>query len=466
MSKLASIPLFGIGNQGKSANATAQKRVNLYVEVQKDAEKHILTMYPTAGLVGFADIGSTPIRGVYETSDAAYVVHQATLYKVLNNGSYSSKGTLSTNSNRVDIAFNGTQLLIVDGANGYTFNVNTEVFAKITDVDFPGADTCIFKDGFFIINKPNSGQFYISTLYDGASWEALDFATDESSPDNIVRVFEDGGDLIIFNERTTGFYGNSGAVDFPFSRIGSSSLEWGLAARWSLCKFMDSVVYLRKNRLGQAQVCMQSGTNVTAVSSTDMDTVMAGYANIADATAFSYMLGGHPFYQINFPSAGESWLFDGQSQSWSKLESSGGRHRAEMLFNLVNKPYVTDYENGKIYRLDPDTYTDNGAFVVREFTSRHQSTGNYSRLAKVWLEMEAGVGLQTGQGSNPQIMMTVSKDGGKTFSNEQWREFGRVGEYTARPQWNRLGRARDWVFKFRVTDPVKTVFLNAYGQYG
>jgi hypothetical protein len=36
----------------------------------------------------------------------------------------------------------------------------------------------------------------------------------------------------------------------------------------------------------------------------------------------------------------------------------------------------------------------------------------------------------------------------------------------ARAIWNRLGRARDWTFKFRITDPVKTIFIGAWARYG
>ena len=78
--------------------------------------------------------------------------------------------------------------------------------------------------------------------------------------------------------------------------------------------------------------------------------------------------------------------------------------------------------------------------------------------------MEAGVGLQMGQGRDPQIMLQVSKDGGHEWGNEQWRGFGAVGKYIARAKWNRLGRARDWLCRFRITDPVKTVFIAAWGR--
>lgn len=73
------------------------------------------------------------------------------------------------------MADNGTQLIIVDGSFGYIYNFNTIG----SDADYrsdSGADTVTF-GGRFIVNKPAFGQFWISDLYDGTSWNASNFAT-------------------------------------------------------------------------------------------------------------------------------------------------------------------------------------------------------------------------------------------------------------------------------------------------
>lgn len=463
---LNAVPLFGLGNQGKSANVNAQERINLYAEVQTDPEKNILTLYPTPGLSTFVNFGLNPIRGIYERGDVLYAVVGTKLYSVNNAGTTTELGTLAAaSSSRVYFADNGVQIMLVDGSSGYIYNVNTTVFAQITDVDFPGAVTVTFLNGRFIVNKPSSGEFYISAIYDGLAWDALDYATAESDPDNLVRVIADGGSLVLFGDKTTEIWGDSGAADFPMARIGSAAIEWGLAARASLCKYIDSLIFLRKNRLGQIQVCIQSGLSAQAVSTPEMDYIFSQYTATADATGFTYMVSGHPMYQINFPTANESWLYDGQSKSWSKVQyGNSGRHRAEMQVQLVSKNYVTDYENGKLYRFDEEVYTDDGATIVREFTGRHQSIGNPITYTTMWLEMEGGVGLNSGQGVNPQLMMQISKDGGHEWGAEVWRDIGAMGKYKARAVFNRLGRARDWLFRFRVTDPVKTVFIAAWGR--
>lgn len=462
---LEPVPLFGLGNFGKSRNVSSQKRVNLYAEIHQDQEKGNLSLFPTPGLTTFVNFGAYPTRGIWKKDDVLYVVNRFTLWKVTNDGATTSLGTLATAAGRVDMIDNGTQIIIVDGPNGYIYNTVTLAFAQITDPDFPGADTVTFLNGYFIVNKPNTGRFYISGIYDGTSWSALDFATAESNPDNLIRVMADNGQVILFGPDTTEFYSDSGALDFPLARVGAAALEWGLAARWSLCKFMDSLIFLRKNRLGAVQVCTLSGYNAQPVSNPEMDYIFSQYASVSNATAFSYMISGHPFYQINFPTPGESWTYDGRSNEWHQSMSGDGRHRGEIQQNFLDRSLVTDYENGKLYRLQDGVMTDDGQPIIRELTSRHQSTGNYSFLSKMWIEMEAGVGLKDGQGSVPQMMMTYSKDGGHTWSNEVWSDFGRIGQYKARATWRRMGRARDWVVKFRISDPVKTVFIGAWGEF-
>lgn len=464
---LTPIPLFGLGNVGRSVNVCAQERTNLYAEVSPDGEGgNNLVLYPTPGLTLFVNFGATVIRGLYpyEAGNVIFAVIGTTLLEVAANGTTTNRGTMGATSGRVDMADNGLQLLIVDGtATGYLLDLSTHAF---TTVALPAAfDTCAFLNGVFIGQRANSGQFFISGQYDGATWDPLDFATAESDPDNLVRVFVDSGAIVLPGPKTTEFWSDSGAADFPFARIGAAAIEWGLASRWSLCKFMDSLIFLRKNRLGAVQVCVMSGTNAVPVSTPAEDYQFSTYGDVSNASAFSYMVSGHPMYQINFPAADVSWLYDGLTKAWSRMQyGNGGRHRGEIQVNFQNRSYVSDYENGNLYLIDQTAYTDNGQMIVREFTARHQKTANWSRFPQLWLDMEAGVGLASGQGSDPQVALTISRDGGKTWGADLPRGFGKIGVNRARAVWNRLGRARDWVFRFRITDPVKTVFVAAWGR--
>ena len=74
------------------------------------------------------------------------------------------------------------------------------------------------------------------------------------------------------------------------------------------------------------------------------------------------------------------------------------------------------------------------------------------------------MGLNTGQGSDPQVMLRWSDDGGHTWSNEHWVTMGGIGTYGTRAIWRRLGmtlKLRDRVLEVSGTDPVKITIMGA-----
>jgi len=91
---------------------------------------------------------------------------------------------------------------------------------------------------------------------------------------------------------------------------------------------------------------------------------------------------------------------------------------------------------------------------------------NLKRTAQhaMQLDCESGVGLNLGQGSDPQVMLRWSDDGGHTWSNEHWVSMGKIGGYGRRAIWRRLGmtqKLRDRVYEVSGSDPVKVSIIGA-----
>lgn len=455
------VPFFGTGQQGRSRTVTAQRHLNLYAEKTQELDKAALVFYGTPGTTLRTSFGDTPVRGWIAIGDFYYLVHRGTFYQVDNAGTKTSRGTISTTSGRVDMAYDGAVILLATGTNLYTYTIATTTLAVVADGDAPqAAKTCGWLAGQFVVDQGSGDAFQTST--DGTTWDPLDFASAESNPDGIVRLFVDNGEVIICGDNTMEFWGISGGQDFNFSAITGATEEYGLAARWSICKFNSGVAALMKPRQGQVQVMFIKGYVATPISTLEIDKVINEYATVSDATSYAYMLGGHPMLQINFPSANASWLFDASSGMWSPLEYGldGDRHRGEMQLDYLNKTIIADYSNGNIYNLTADAYTDNGTAIASEIISRHIFNGNKrGKIDQLYVDMQVGVGTATGQGANPQVMLQISKNNGATWGTELWVKIGKVGEYLQRVVWRRLGIARDWTFKLRVTDPVKRVFV-------
>ncbi len=463
---MAIVPLFAIGQQGKSASVTAQRHLGLYAEPSQD--KSSLVFYGTPGKTLDYSFGDTPIRGSLPVGDFTYHVHRGTFWEVNNAGVKVSRGTINTTSGRVRMAYNGPQIAFVDGQDMWCYTIATMAFVKVASGLFANPIDLTYSDGYGIAVFRNSQFRQISSAYNFLIWDALEFDSAESNPDNLIRNIADHGELVSFGTSTTEFAANTGNQDFPYGALKSSTLEYGLAAPDSIVKYNDALCGLFKNTMGQVQIMRMNGHALQPISTPEIDYIVNGYATKADATASAYLLGGHPMYQINFPSAGKSWLYDGLTGMWSPLESglTGGRDRADIRYDYLNSPRCTDYENGNVYSIDPDVYTDNGTPIPREIVTRHFFQ-DYNEVAvhEVQIDFEMGVGLSSGQGSNPQVMLQVSKDGGHTWGAEQWRSMGAIGSYTARARWLRQGSGRDWVFKFRVTDPVKVVVIGGGLKY-
>lgn len=466
-------PLFGLGLQGKSSAVTAKKLTNVYLEFRPVGEKVQICAFGTAGLDLFSDaFGDTPHRGPplsFETLQVFYTVHRGTLWEVNNAAVRTNRGTLLTSTGTVSMAHNGTQVCVVDGTYGYIYNTSTFAFTQIVAAGFPSKpQTVTFQDGYFIVNKGLTGQFNISSLYDGMAWSALDSAVAESNPDNLIKVISDHGQLVLFGDLTTEFWSNTISLTFPYARMQLANVEWGLAAQNSVVKFDNSLAFLAANRMGQYQVVRLNGFQPQRISNSDMENTINGYATASDATGLSYLQDGHPFYQLNFPAAGYSWLFDGSTAEWTSLKSANiTRHRGNYATNYLGQTIVTDYSNGRLYKLNSAAYTDNGDMLEREIIGEHWDDPDLARVPinSIRLDMETGVGLVSGQGSNPQIMLQASKDRGRTWGTERWKSCGKIGEYLTTVEWNRWGMSRNWTFKLRLTDPVKFVVLGAITNY-
>lgn len=463
------IPIFGPGVRSRSSFVTAKKMTNIYAEIRPQGEKSAIVGYGTPGLELFVDFGATPPRGgiEFEPGDVAYVVHRGVLYEINNVGVATNVGMLATTTGRVSMAHNGVQIMVVDGTSGYIYNTSTATFSTIVFgfTIAPITVTCLSRR--FIVSNVTTGiegRFYVSAVDDGTTWNALDFANAESNPDGIVSVWSGNGQLNLLGNQTSEFWGNSGALDFAFTALQGTATEWGLAARWSIAKYDNSFAMLVKNRMGQVMVAKMSGYLPEKISTPDIDEIINNYADTADATAYSYMLGGHPMYVISFPSAGYTWLYDGSTGMWSSLKSYGDtRHVGEFSFTLLGSTVLADYSTGRLYKLRNNVYTDNGASIDRELITETIASTDLDDIQVdcVRIDIETGVGLTSGQGSNPMIGLEVSRDNGKTWGAQMWKPIGRIGEYSTRVEWRRLGTARNFVFKFSMTDPVHFTIVSA-----
>jgi len=470
-----SLMLFGSSYQSGnySQTMTSQRRVNCFYSQRRDKDKSELTVFGTPGLSLFAACSGSGVRGLYTFSNgsAMYAVSANALCQINIGGSVTVVGTVNNNTTPVAMVDNGTQLLILDGINGWIYVPATNTLTKIADANFPqNATSCIFNDGFFLVNDPSvNGQFRKSAILDGTTWSSTDIGIAQSSPDPLVKISLLHGLVICFGSTSIEFWQDFGTLGFPYGPIKAATQDFGLVARSSAVYFDNSLAFLGQSLDGMLHVMQFDGFTPRTISTPDIDDIIEDLAlsgTVADAIGLTYSSRGHLFYQLTFPSANRTLLYDGTVKEWSEAQSGVSeipqRHRAQTSAVFANNTYIGDSTTGNIYLLSDEVYTENGAPILRLLQTKHIfDEENLIGIDEVRLDMETGVGLQAGQGSNPQIMMQVSKDGGRTFGNERWASLGAVGQYLGpRVVWRRLGAGRDFVIKFKMTDPVPFTINN------
>jgi len=447
--------------KGRSVYQNAQTCVNLF-PISDPTGKNITALVGTPGLKIYAEYSiSAPVRALMHVDSVVYAVIGDTFVEVAADGTITDRGTVETSTGIVEWAYNGTQIMLVDGTYGYIYTISTSTLTKITDADFPVPSSLTYQDGYFIVSKADSDEFFVSALYDGTTWDALDFASAESHPDAAVAIFSDHREVWIFGEKTIEVFYNSGNAAFPFERISGSIQEIGCGAAHSIAQG-DNTLFWFDNR---GFVVRATGYNHKIVSTRNIEYQWSQYAQTDDAYAICYTFQGHVWYQITFPSADATWVYDVATNEWHerrsyKASGGNGRHRIFSYCWTGTKHLAGDFENGKIYEIDMDTYTENNEHILRERTAPVIANENllitYNRFE---LDIEPGVGDLV---NDPAAMLSWSNDGGRTWSNEIWRTFGKVGEYFRRCVWHQLGMARNRVFRLRITDAYKVVIVGAY----
>jgi hypothetical protein len=121
---------------------------------------------------------------------------------------------------------------------------------------------------------------------------------------------------------------------------------------------------------------------------------------------------------------------------------------------------VGDSLDGNLYELDIDTYDENGA--QRRWAARTPglyADGAIATMHALELECELGVGISTGQGSAPTVMLRTSDDGGITWSPERSASIGAMSVTRKRAMWRRNGSFRQRIIEISGADPVKTTLF-------
>jgi hypothetical protein len=457
---------FGVNSyKAKSGLISAERMVNCYAEITPQTSPFPNLVIGTAGLKPWANTDvSLPVYGLHVMGENLYAVIGNKVIKINSTGTQTNIGDITAAPGQVTMTDNGDQVTIqLPSGITYYCTPTAGSLTQITDGDFNNSGSVTTLDGFTISALLDSNEFQWSDVNNTQNWSPLNAATVEANSSKIVRVYQNNLELWFFKENITQVYYNTGSGSPLFQRKEGVYIEKGCAAKHSVATMDNSFFFLGNDRL----VYQTVGYQLRPISTFPISQEFETYSVIDDAIAFTYIQDGHKFYAITFPTANKTWEYDITTELWHERQSVDDkrniRWRANCHAYFAGKNLVGDFQTGVIYEIDPDTYTENQVVIKREIIGTTMFK-NFARMSlnKFVIMMDTGVGIATGQGSDPKLVGRFSMDGGKTYTNELWQSVGAEGSFLTEVFWTKIGQGRSFIAKLNYSEPTKFHIVGAF----
>lgn len=441
------IPFVGPSYQLRSRPADVQRTIGMYaVPIEPQNGRNLYVFKDVPGKVVFATLGGQA-RGAKNVNGRAFVVFGATLYEVSSSGATTARGTLGSTTGFVGMAFNTLQLCIADANSLYVLTLATNEWKWIPD--FPGTGRLEYLNQYILFRWRDSQQFGWTPIGDASTLDALNFASAESSPDKLVGIVVDHREALLIGADSAESWLNTGS-DSVFERNNGVSIEEGGASEWTIAKMDNSVYWLSSSSRGQGAVIKLQGYQPVRVSTQAIEEKLQG-VDLSGASAYTYEDEKNSFYVLNVPALDTSLVYNAFSGLWHEwAEYTNGvlqKDRGRVHLYAFGK-HLIGADDGKLYALDPNAYTNDGATLLRERTTPDSAVPNRQRIPYGTFELDCE------RGTAGQVQLRVSNDGGATWGAWRTRSLGAVGVYGPRVKWSRCGSAKDRVTQVRCTDPV------------
>lgn len=382
--------------------------------------------------------------------------------------SWGNLPTLTTLYWSVATNIRGAQILMCGGGQSYLFILATNTLMPVvTPTTF---SICDESDGYFVaLDSTGTGDFFISGYNDGTTWNALDFAF-EQSPDLTTSFKFSHRVLWLFGDNHTEPYLNSGNANFPFTPDQSTYINSGIQAPYSLCVCDNTLFYLGTSSGGPNTLYRLTGATPERVSTHAFETAVSEYPTTTDAIFYRYNENGHEFCYMHFPSGNAAWVYDcstGMLTQRGVYNQVTGEYdiswdRFHVWSDALNAHLVQDYRNSNVYARS-ETYFNGGVTGrwMRRFPHFNSDQVSWD-FHKLRIIMQTGVNGPLPTNYSPSVQLRRSFDGAYTWQPTVMDgATGETGQYMVHVDFDDLGNASDMVFELSSDDPIPVVLIGA-----
>lgn len=346
-------------------------------------------------------------------------------------------------------AANGGKIVSYDGATA----------KQLDDADAPqSVSHIVLFDSYMLANDLARPKYDESILHskvaDPISWEGAFFSAENKS-DRINAMHSAWDEIALFGSRSIENFYNDGVT--PFVPIPGGNVESGTLSPWTIKNAGNSYIYLDSGR----KLIRLAGRQPVEVSQA-IDNLLDGDVDYANARGEVFTLGSRKIYLLTinertfaFDYEKNEWV--GEWGSWVESTATYGPFRARNIINIKQWGLTlgTDITNGKIYKLDFDTYRDDGQEIRSAVITGNidHGTGREKRSNELRLRLKRGqVQRLTPDDIGPVMLVRWRDNGSKVWSNYREVMLGWHGDTEFYYSLYQLGSYRARQYEFVVTD--------------
>lgn len=461
--------------------ADNEELVNLYMQpTESQSAPAQWALLPTPGYTELvASAQQAPGRANFSENGRNFFIAGFAFYEYTDAGVITLRGTTAVDANPAQIVSNGAgggQLGIVSGDHYYSYNLGTNVLTTVLSV---GATQIGYLDGYFLVFDAATSTVQVSDLLDGTVMNPVNVFQRTAGSDNWEAMYIVNRLIYLLGSKTSEVWWFANASPGqPFAPIQEAFSEFGIAAPFSGA-VDTSLTFLGQNANGRGIVYRMQGYQPQRVSTHAVEVAIQGYGTISDALGGITQQEGRPVYVLTFPTADKTHAFDEGTQLWHTKEfwdpAAAESHASRAMFfaSLPTKSVCCDLRSGALFVIDPAVFTEADGGPIRRIRQAPRLSADQKRFTvhSFQVVMDVGIGvpgsvqpsgaLGGGPDWDPQVMLQVSRDAGKTFGSERWASAGKSGEFGTRVKWDLLGQSRNFVPRIMFSAPVPFRIVDA-----
>lgn len=234
----------------------------------------------------------------------------------------------------------------------------------------PHIPTPVFANGYVFLPLSNTDRIFNSDIDNHQSWNPINYISAEMFPDHIVGLAKQNNQIVAFGENSTEFFYDAANVNTsPLARNDAAGQQLGCAAYNTIVSYEQSMIFVGQSELGGRCVWLIKAFQPDRISIEWVDDALDHESSsISNANAYLVRVRGHQFYVLNLTN--RTVVYDIDEKMWHEWSSNNsGSHqtfKCNFSCDYTGEALVQHATNGKIYKLDPYTYTDDGTAILME----------------------------------------------------------------------------------------------------